>query len=66
MLNCTDSKLRNPSTLLGLLLLTPHKKVIILKSFVNLPFGNFVNWMIGEQLGGGGGTPKTKKRFRLL
>jgi hypothetical protein len=25
-------------------------------------FGNFVNWMIGEQLGGGGGTPKNKKK----
>jgi hypothetical protein len=61
MLNCTDSRLRNPSTL-GLLLLTPIKKVIIMKSFVKLPFRNFVNWMVGEQLGGGGGTPKKKKK----
>jgi hypothetical protein len=38
-----------------------------MKSFVKLPLENFVNWMIGEQLGGGGGTPKNKKkRFRLL
>jgi hypothetical protein len=41
----------------------PHKKVIIIiimKSFVKLPMEIFVNWMVGEQLGGGGETPKKK------
>jgi len=33
-----------------------------MKSFVKLPLENFVNWMIGEQLGGVGEPPKTKKK----
>jgi hypothetical protein len=43
----------------------PHKKLIIMKSFVKLPLEILLIGWLGEQLGGRGGNPK-KKRFRLL
>jgi hypothetical protein len=59
MLNCTDSKLRNPSTL-GLLLLTPIKSNND-EELCEAAFGIFVNWMVGGVIGEGvGGTQKRK------